>query len=294
MQSKKRVRGVRGRRTGRRRADAGAEGQHADAGAEERRADAGAEVLKGESGMTTLESETGIAAVLKGESGMTTLESAIIVPLMIFMLCISTYIALILFEQAQLQASSDYAARRASAGWRNGPAITGGAETKSATGDASAGDAETNSATGSASGCDDLYRRLFDTVKTENLINTNGIAIARHRELSLPGYTTATSEAGYRHVLNVKTVTVNLYGDTTMPDENATAVFGYSNKFAGKYGAASIAPDFAENIRCLDFALELNRPHKSADLMNAGGADGFSEALGRIRGYVGRYINAAR
>lgn len=192
---------------------------------------------------------------IKSESGAFTLESAIIVPIVIFVVCLLIYINLILFEQAQLQSASDYAAHRVSSVWSYGG----------------------------------LYRRLNDPFSSIKQSYAAKAAETRHETLKLPGYTSAKGSAAFNNGILGKTLDVKLRGYFVAPNKKVTSIFGFNDRFAVNYSARSLAPDFAENIRCFGYALEIERRLEETSPGFAALADSFEEVVAHIRKYLSEH-----
>ena len=194
------------------------------------------------------------AAALKSDAGSVTLESAIAVPIIIFVVCLSVYIVLLLFEHAQLQSSSGYAAHRASSVW-----LSGG-----------------------------LYRRLHDPDSDTKRGAASRMAQQRLESVSLPeGYTRADGETEYNNGIFGKTLTVGLRGGTRLPNRRVTSVFGLVNTFDADFETVSLMPDFAENIRCIGYVLEIEQTLE-ADIPELGKAvNSFNGVISNIREYIG-------
>ena len=203
-----------------------------------------------------------ICDICKDEDGSFTLESAIILPVVIFTICLSVYMALAMFEQAQLQAASGYAAANAAAGWR-----------------------------GAGAGGAGLYDRIFFTYGEEKPGGASAAALARFSETGLAGYAKVDAYAAYKNGIFAKTVTVALNGYINMPNKNVAAFFGLKNSFGGGYGSISLLPDFAEDIRCADYAMEIEKRLEEASPEFAKAANSFSEILAHIQGYIGGLLS---
>ena len=208
------------------------------------------------------------------EKGSTTLEGAIIIPIVIFVVCLSVYIILLLFGQAQMQSSSGYAAQRVSPRWR--------------------GVLQNNSASQNGEGVESpegkwtlLYDRIFDTNVTGKLDAASGLAEARLDGVVMQGYVSAGASTEFRNGMFGKNLAVALQGGITMPNKRVTAAFGYGNHFGAAYGARSIVPDFAENIRNVRYVREIELKIKEAPTQYVTKAKSFSDVIGHIRKYVG-------
>jgi len=202
---------------------------------------------------------------LHSERGSVTLESAIIVPIAVFVVCLSIYIVLLLFEQAQLQSSTDYAAHRTAAVWRGGM-------TKDAM----------KVATGAG-----LYNRIFDPDKQKKVDTAAKVAERRLDGVNMPGYAYAGGSALYKNGLFGKTLSVGLDGVIVVPNRGVTTVFGFDNTFGADYDATSLMPDFAENIRCIDYVLEIEKCIEEHSPEFASVANGFTDVLDQIKDFLG-------
>ncbi|MCL2057761.1 MAG: hypothetical protein FWH01_01700 [Oscillospiraceae bacterium] len=267
---------------------------------------------------------------LASERGSITLEGAIVVPLVVFVVGLSIYIVLLLFGQAQLQSASVYAAQRAAVAWRGGGAEIGGAYVGAVGGadydGANVGDmggvggsgGSSNSGgasnSGSTNGNDGinsndntsrsggfmgggvfvnggLYHRLYDSGAGEKIRFAADMADTRHDFISLTGYTQAQGGAAYQSGIFGKTLTVGLHGRTLLPNRNVMAEFGYGSVFSGSYAAKSLIPDFAENIRCIGYVIEIESKEHEATQGQAGAGDNFANIIGHIRSYIGGLLH---
>ena len=217
-----------------------------------------------------------IADGWRSERGSVTLESAILIPIIIFLVCMSVYILLILFEEAQFQSSSDYAAQRAASVWRGDIIRDSGAA-------GSGGDTKSSAATVG------LYHRMYDPLTDKKTNAAADIAQKRMNGVSLPGYSDAGGDAKYRNGIMGKTLTVGLHGAATVPSLRITRTFGYSNIFDEACDATSLMPDFAENIRCVGYVLDIEKKLEEASPEFAEAVNNFTDIIGHIRGYLGEF-----
>ena len=124
--------------------------------------------------------KTGVAA----DSGMITLEAAILGIIAIYIVCLSVYIALILFSQAQLQTSASYSAQRVSSIWFDGAFLQQSTAINNAQPDygresrAQPDGANADPGVGTVSKFrkPDLYRRLFDAKIVQKREAASGVA----------------------------------------------------------------------------------------------------------------------
>ena len=200
-------------------------------------------------------------ALIKPDRGAMTLEAAILAPLVIFTACLLLYMVVAMFEQAQAQSSAAYAAQRVSPAWRG--AVVGKG--------ASAG----------------LYHRIYDPAAKIKLEMTKTTAETRFYDTSLPGFTRAEGGALHKNGIFGQTLAVELRGRTDPPNEKIMPYFGYESGFNVSGGAVSLVPDFAENIRCMRYALEIEKSIEEASPEFAKIAGAFPEVLERIKSFVG-------
>ncbi|MDR3120590.1 MAG: hypothetical protein LBU58_04560 [Clostridiales bacterium] len=215
--------------------------------------------------------KSALRAAVSDERGSVTLESAFVVPIVIFTVCLSLYIVILLFERSQLQCASDYAAQTASVAWRGVTASSGsdGAQAEPADG---AG----------------LYYRLFDMVgaaQKEAVAST--LAERRSQTLGLPGYSEARGGAEFHSGLLGRTLSVALHSVVTLPSERVMKAFGASNQFSAAINAKSLIPDAPDFIRNLDYVMEVEKKlEESSEAFNKV-ANGYRGLVDKIRGYIG-------
>lgn len=208
---------------------------------------------------------------IKSERGSITLESAFVVPLVIFTVCLSVYIALILFEQAQLQTSSNYAAQSVSASWLSVLKP-----------DADGGGGVAVPADGAG-----LYHRNIDFNKAKKLDVAAAVAASRLNDVNISGYAKTKATAVYKNSIFGKTLTVGLDSQVTVPNKNVTSAFGLSNEFFGEFAAKSLIPDFAENIRCISYVQEIVSKLEEVSPEFAQITGGFTGLISKIQEFVG-------
>ena len=255
--------------------------------------------------------------ILGSERGSLTLESAIVMPIVIFIACMMVYIVLLLFEHAQLQSSADYAAHRAAMAWRgavieeNGANAIGGTNalgTAQPMGEAQAvGTAQPMGAAQaigtlqsagaarapisllpdwSAARYAGLYGRLYDFNRAYKLEAAYTIAGFRFNNIKIPGYTSAAGVSEYQNTLLSKNIIVGMQGKTYLPSCNVTSVFGFGNVAGGDFYARSLAPDFAENIRTVDYVFEIEQKIEEKSPEFAAVANEFKDILDKITEYI--------
>ena len=220
-----------------------------------------------------------IVGKLASEYGAITLESAFVIPAAVFVVCLSIYIVLLLFEQAQLQSSADYAAQRAGSVWRGAVVQRGeeGRDTAAFEGGASSPDEQTAG----------LYHRTLDPYIKEKIYNAANIASVRFDSISLEGYTQIEGEAEYKNGILGKTLSVGLSDSIKLPNREAMFAFGLGNIFSNRFETVSLLPDFAENIRCIGYVMEIETKLEEASPEFAEVANSFQDIIAHIREYIG-------
>jgi hypothetical protein len=226
------------------------------------------------------------------------LESALIIPILLLCACLMVYGAIVLFERAQLQAASGYAAIRASLLWNGEQGGQAGevgeaGEVGQAPQEGQAGEVGQSPKEGHAGEAGQavqgggLYRRTADTQADEKLGAAAGTAERYFGAISLPGFTEHGAEAASAGGPFGKTLSVSMEGDTRLPSRAVMGAFGMSSSRRSSGASKSLVPDFPEFIRNADLVVDIEEKLEDASPEFKAFADNFEAVAGKIRGFIG-------
>ena len=136
-----------------------------------------------------------------------------------------------------------------------------------------------------------LYHRMADGSVGHKEAIAADAAEGLFGNISLPGYTFPAGEAKYRNTLFGKTLGVALRSVTMLPNERVMSAFGLGANVSGNNRAQSVIPDFAENIRCVDYVMEIENKLEEASPEFAKVANSFSDVLYKIKEYLGGVLS---
>ena len=217
------------------------------------------------------------------ECGSVTLEGAIIIPVVMLTVCLSIYFMIILYEQAQIQAAASYSAQRVSSLWR------GGLEGIVASMDALAG-CGIPAAVKTPAGGAGLYHRTIDLSQNAKRDIATVLAAKRSDVLSLPGYTLKRGGSQYGNGVFGKALAIVFEGRTTISNRYVMQIFRLGGSFIKTHAAISLMPDFAEDIRRIDYVAEIEKNAGEDSPESTGAAGVFSDIIRKIHECIGRMM----